>query len=62
MHGTLGIGTGLVLSMTLGCGTFGGTSTTEAVTYRHLMNIKRVARSAVANWDDLNRPASAAAA
>jgi acetaldehyde dehydrogenase/alcohol dehydrogenase len=29
--------------MTLGCGTFGGNSTTENVTYRHLLNIKRIA-------------------
>ncbi|HET6315188.1 MAG TPA: aldehyde dehydrogenase family protein [Chloroflexota bacterium] len=42
-QGTLGIGTGLALSMTLGTGTAGGTSTTDNVTYRHLVNIKRVA-------------------
>lgn len=41
--GTLGIGTGLQPSFTLGCGTFGGTSTTDGVTYTHLLNIKRVA-------------------
>jgi acetaldehyde dehydrogenase/alcohol dehydrogenase len=35
--------TGLPNSMTLGCGTFGGNSTTENVTYRHLLNIKRIA-------------------
>ena len=35
--------TGLDCSMTLGCGTFGGNSTTDNVTYRHLLNIKRVA-------------------
>jgi acetaldehyde dehydrogenase/alcohol dehydrogenase len=43
-HGMFGIGTGLALSMTLGCGTFGGTSTTDAITYTHLVNIKRVAQ------------------
>jgi hypothetical protein len=29
--------------MTLGCGTFGGTSATDNVTYTHLLNIKRIA-------------------
>jgi hypothetical protein len=29
--------------MTLGCGTWGGTSTTNSVTYKDLLNIKRVA-------------------
>ncbi|MDE0960279.1 MAG: aldehyde dehydrogenase family protein [Planctomycetota bacterium] len=42
-HGVVGITTGLVPSLTLGCGTFGGTSTTDNVTYTHLMNIKRLA-------------------
>src|SRR5262249_35415902 len=53
VHGTFGLGTGLELSMTLGCGTFGGTSTTDAVTYKHLVNIKRVARSAATAWDQI---------
>jgi acetaldehyde dehydrogenase/alcohol dehydrogenase len=35
--------TGLVPSLTLGCGTFGGNSTTDNITYRHLLNVKRVA-------------------
>ncbi len=42
--GGCGITTGLDASMTLGCGTFGGNATTDNVTYRHLLNIKRVAR------------------
>jgi acyl-CoA reductase-like NAD-dependent aldehyde dehydrogenase len=42
-QGVLGLTTGLIPSMTLGCGTWGGTSTTDSVTYRHLLNIKRVA-------------------
>jgi acyl-CoA reductase-like NAD-dependent aldehyde dehydrogenase len=42
-QGVVGMTTGLVPSMTLGCGTFGGTSTTDNVTYKHLLNIKRVA-------------------
>jgi acetaldehyde dehydrogenase/alcohol dehydrogenase len=47
-QGTLGLGTGLVPSMTLGSGTFGRTSTTDSVTYTHLLNIKRVAYAAAA--------------
>jgi acyl-CoA reductase-like NAD-dependent aldehyde dehydrogenase len=42
-QGCCGMTTGLPNSMTLGCGTFGGNSTTENVTYRHLLNIKRIA-------------------
>ena len=42
-HGSGGMTTGLECSFTLGCGTFGGNSTTDNVTYRHLLNIKRVA-------------------
>lgn len=41
--GIVGGGTGLQPSMTLGCGTFGGNSTTDNVTYRHLLNVKRLA-------------------
>jgi acetaldehyde dehydrogenase/alcohol dehydrogenase len=42
-QGVLGLTTGLELSMTLGCGTWGGASTTDSITFRHLLNIKRVA-------------------
>jgi len=42
-QGCIGIGTGLNPSFTLGCGTFGGNSTTDNVTYTHLINIKRLA-------------------
>lgn len=42
-QGSLGLVTGLTPSLMLGTGTFGGTSTTDSVTYRHLLNIKRVA-------------------
>ena len=44
-HGCVGIGSGLVPSFTLGCGTFGGTSTTDNVTYTHLLNIKRLSQN-----------------
>jgi acyl-CoA reductase-like NAD-dependent aldehyde dehydrogenase len=42
-YGSMGLDTCLVPSMTLGTGTFGGTSTTDSVTYTHLVNVKRVA-------------------
>jgi acyl-CoA reductase-like NAD-dependent aldehyde dehydrogenase len=40
--GCIGHGNGLSPSLTLGCGTYGGTSTTDNITYRHLLNIKRL--------------------
>jgi acyl-CoA reductase-like NAD-dependent aldehyde dehydrogenase len=43
-HGVVGYTTGLLPSLTLGCGTFGGNSTTDNVGYRNLLNIKRLAR------------------
>jgi len=44
-QGCVGIGTGLTPSFTLGCGTFGGTSTTDNITYTHVLNIKRLAQN-----------------
>jgi acetaldehyde dehydrogenase (acetylating) len=41
--GAVGGTTGLVPSMTLGCGTFGGNITSDNVTAKHLLNIKRMA-------------------
>jgi acyl-CoA reductase-like NAD-dependent aldehyde dehydrogenase len=43
-HGVIGFTTGLVPSLTLGCGTFGHNSTTDNVSYHNLLNIKRIAR------------------
>ena len=43
VQGTMGLGTGLQPWMTVGSGTFGRSSTTDNVTYTHLLNIKRVA-------------------
>jgi acyl-CoA reductase-like NAD-dependent aldehyde dehydrogenase len=43
-HGCIGVGNGLTPSLTLGCGTFGGNSTTDNVTYTNLLNVKRLAR------------------
>ena len=42
-QGGTGASTGLNPSFTLGCGTWGGSSVSENVTPKHLMNIKRVA-------------------
>jgi acetaldehyde dehydrogenase/alcohol dehydrogenase len=42
-QGCIGLGTGLTPSFTLGCGTFGGNSTTDNISYTHLINIKRLA-------------------
>jgi acyl-CoA reductase-like NAD-dependent aldehyde dehydrogenase len=43
VQGVVGLTSGLEPSFTLGCGTFGGNSTTDNVSYRHLLNIKRLA-------------------
>lgn len=43
VQGICGITTGLVPSYTLGCGTWGGNSTTDNVSYHNLQNIKRLA-------------------
>jgi acetaldehyde dehydrogenase (acetylating) len=42
-QGGTGISTGLPISFTLGCGTCGGSSVSENVGPKHLMNIKKVA-------------------
>ncbi|MFJ8258176.1 acetaldehyde dehydrogenase (acetylating) [Peribacillus asahii] len=41
--GAVGATTGLMPSFTLGCGSFGGNITSDNVTARHLINIKRMA-------------------
>ena len=44
-QGCIGLGNGLKPSLTLGCGTWGSTSTTDNVTYENLLNIKRIAQA-----------------
>lgn len=44
--GMMGVSTRLPTSFVVGSGTFGGNSTTDGITFRHLLNIKRVARHA----------------
>ena len=41
--GSIGMTTGLAPSMTLGCGGFGGNITSDNITPKHLLNIKRLA-------------------
>jgi acetaldehyde dehydrogenase/alcohol dehydrogenase len=43
VQGVSGLTTGLSPSFTLGCGTFGGNSTTDNVSFSNLQNIKRLA-------------------
>jgi acetaldehyde dehydrogenase (acetylating) len=42
-HGSVGMTTGLDPAMTLGCGGFGGNITSDNISPRHLLNIKRLA-------------------
>jgi acetaldehyde dehydrogenase (acetylating) len=59
-HGSIGLTTGLDPAMTLGCGGYGGNITSDNITPRHLLNIKRLAyelRPAVASTaSDTGRP------
>jgi acetaldehyde dehydrogenase (acetylating) len=53
-HGSVGLSTGLDPAMTLGCGGYGGNITSDNISPRHLLNIKRVAyelRPTVSRWD-----------
>jgi acetaldehyde dehydrogenase (acetylating) len=60
-HGSIGLTTGLDPAMTLGCGGFGGNITSDNITPRHLLNIKRVAYE-LRSIDSLSdRPAQAIA-
>lgn len=42
-HGSIGLTTGLDPAMTLGCGGFGGNITSDNISPRHLINVKRLA-------------------
>jgi acetaldehyde dehydrogenase (acetylating) len=53
-HGSVGLSTGLDPAMTLGCGGFGGNITSDNISPRHLLNIKRLAYETapvVSRWD-----------
>ncbi len=55
-HGVFGVTTGLVPSLTLGCGTFGGNSTTNNVSFKDLRNVKRLARVIQPGASDADNP------
>ena len=58
-HGSIGLTTGLDPAMTLGCGGFGGNITSDNISPKHLLNIKRVAyelRPAVPRFQGANVP------
>jgi acetaldehyde dehydrogenase (acetylating) len=58
-HGSIGLTTGLDPAMTLGCGGFGGNITSDNISPKHLLNIKRVAyelRPAVPTFQGSNVP------
>ena len=63
-HGSIGLTTGLDPAMTLGCGGWGGNITSDNITPKHLLNIKRLAyevRPAVATSESASRPMPASA-
>ena len=60
-HGSIGLTTGLDPAMTLGCGGWGGNITSDNISPKHLLNIKRVAyelRPAVSTADGARAKAS----
>ena len=64
-HGSIGLTTGLDPAMTLGCGGYGGNITSDNITPRHLLNIKRLAYeiAPVANrFESAGAPGAAPAA
>ena len=63
-HGSIGLTTGLDPSMTLGCGGYGGNITSDNISPRHLLNIKRLAYEvtpAVVRPQPADRPTPGAA-
>jgi acetaldehyde dehydrogenase (acetylating) len=64
-HGSIGLTTGLDPAMTLGCGGFGGNITSDNISPRHLLNIKRLAyetRPAVIRGEGQTAPSAAKSA
>jgi acetaldehyde dehydrogenase (acetylating) len=62
-HGSVGLSTGLDPAMTLGCGGYGGNITSDNISPRHLLNIKRLAYEVtpvVSRWDGPGARAAAA--
>jgi len=62
-HGSIGLTTGLDPAMTLGCGGYGGNITSDNISPRHLLNIKRLAYEltpAVSRFEKAPPPAATA--
>ncbi|RLC44947.1 MAG: acetaldehyde dehydrogenase (acetylating) [Candidatus Coatesbacteria bacterium] len=49
-QGAIGMGTGLPPAMTLGCGTWGGSATSDNITPEHLLQVKRLAFNQLEGW------------
>jgi acetaldehyde dehydrogenase (acetylating) len=60
-HGSIGLTTGLDPAMTLGCGGYGGNITSDNISPRHLLNIKRLAYEITPAVNRFERPAAAGA-
>jgi acetaldehyde dehydrogenase (acetylating) len=63
-HGSIGLSTGLDPAMTLGCGGYGGNITSDNISPRHLLNIKRLAYEVTpvaSRWEEPVRLPSAPA-
>jgi acetaldehyde dehydrogenase (acetylating) len=57
-HGSIGLTTGLDPAMTLGCGGYGGNITSDNISPRHLLNIKRLAYEVVPAMNRFERKAA----
>ena len=58
-HGSIGLTTGLDPAMTLGCGGYGGNITSDNISPKHLLNIKRLAYETRPAVDTQARPGAA---
>jgi hypothetical protein len=58
-HGSMGLTTGLDPAMTLGCGGYGGNITSDNISPKHLLNIKRLACETSPAVDTHARPGTA---
>ncbi len=61
-HGSIGLTTGLDPAMTLGCGGYGGNITSDNISPRHLLNVKRLAYEIAPAANRFERAAAASAA
>ncbi len=61
-HGSIGLTTGLDPAMTLGCGGYGGNITSDNISPRHLLNIKRLAYEVTPAASRFEKPSAPVAA